>query len=356
MKRNLFIIFLWCFAATTAFPQITIDFQLNEDKLQDTCYFEIDYGQQATFSVTTSGEPDRKGQIPVQLALENGSYDYYFYLFDHVWDKKQLKKEYIHIEKGYPGENTLKVENIKLSGKCEIDMFGKYNFPDILVEEGKTYKCMIPIHLVKPKPGLFCRKRKMLERHIDCTIAISVEVKDHIYERLESSCDSLSRALDTALTLNEFCTHPQHKPSFDEQSKRFTDANSELRSQIERHLDKKGWSKDSKKRQSYEALLDSLDEMDNALKNYKYVCTKHDEKKHSCGYCKLSLEQIYNRLNRLYIDLHNGTIQKKDIMKEVNSLYKCCTDSTCAKHAQAWKKGDRYKTAIIEFYNNIKNY
>lgn len=357
MKKSILIIFLWCFAVTATFSQVTIDFQLSEDKLQDQALFEINHDQHATFSVTTTGEPDHNGMIPVQLVLENGSYDYYFYLFDHVWDKKQLRKDYVHIEKGYVGETTLKVENIELSDKCEIEMFHKYTFPDILVEEGKTYECMIPIHLVKPKPGLFCAKRRMLHSHIDCTIHISVEAKDKAYESLKTSCDTLSLALGNALALEEFCTHPKHKPSFAEQTKRFTDASQDLRDIINRTLFDKNLSKDSKKYKRYEALRATLDSLDLAFENYKYVCPKCKAiKKHSCGYCKLSLEEIYNRLNRLYINLHNGTVQKESIMKEVNSLYRCCTDASCAKHAQAWKKGDPYKTAIIEFYNKIKDY
>ena len=98
--------------------------------------------------------------------------------------------------------------------------------------------------------------------------------------------------------------------------------------------------------------------MDTALEQYKNET--HDCGQHTsdpvCRYCKLSLDQIYNMLNRHYMDLHNGTVQKEDIIKEVNALYKCCTDHTTAKHARQWKSGDPHKAGIIEYYNKIKNY
>ena len=95
--------------------------------------------------------------------------------------------------------------------------------------------------------------------------------------------------------------------------------------------------------------------MDTALEQYKHDCGKHNVRRHSCGYCNLSLQEIYNKLNRHYMDLHNGKVQKSAVMREVNALYKCCTDPT-SKHAQQWRSGDPYKAGIIEFYNKIKDY
>lgn len=46
---------------------------------------------------------------------------------------------------------------------------------------------------------------------------------------------------------------------------------------------------------------------------------------------------------------------KAKVMNEVNALYKCCTDTSCSKHAAAWKSGSEYKSKIIERYNRISN-
>lgn len=362
MKKILFAIIACCLAITSAFPQIAIDFKLSEDKTHDEeAIFDYSENEHGRIFVKIKGEPDSQGRTPVQLELENSSSLYRFLLFDRAWTKKELKKNHVVMEKNFGGETSMKVENIKLvneNGFNEIVPNERYTFPEILVEEEKTYECKIPIHLTKPKPGLFCKKRKKLHSIIDCTVRISVDNKDEVYDKLKRECDSLLLAFNGALAREEFCTNPLHRPPFEVQTDAYTSANQNLRDRIRRPLYEKGWSKDSKRYKRYEALLASLDKMDTALeryKNEKHECGKVHVKKHSCAYCNLSLQQIYNKLNRHYMDLHNGTVQKSAVIREVNALYKCCTDPT-SKHAPQWRSGDPYKAGIIEFYNKIKDY
>ena len=97
--------------------------------------------------------------------------------------------------------------------------------------------------------------------------------------------------------------------------------------------------------------------MNLAKSNYQHYCRIHDGKViieggGTCRYCSLSLQEIYNRLNRHYINLYNGEVQKSAIINEVNALYRCGTTHSNAKRAN----GDSYKARITEFYNKIKNY
>ena len=124
---------------------------------------------------------------------------------------------------------------------------------------------------------------------------------------------------------------------------------------------KNHWKPESSKYQNYVELLAALDGMDAAIEEYKesnYDCgdkTRH-KTVHSCTYCKRSLEEIYNLLDRHYRNLYNRKVEKKDIIKDVNMLYNCCKDPSCAKHASQWRKGGLIKDKIIERYNQIKDF
>ena len=360
MRKFLFVIMACCLAVNTAFAQLTIETFLNEEKPQDVVSFDINDHEQGTFFIEINGETDDQGRTPVLIGLENNSYTYSFLLFDRTWSEKDLRKSYIVIDKNFGGRTSVKVQNIELlneNGFNEVKTYDRYTFPVILVEEGKTYDCKIPIHLAKPKPGIFCKKRKKLYSMIDCTIRVSVENKDVVYENLKSECDSIHEAVNRAIDREEFCTNPLHRPSFDVQTEKYVETIHRLRDRVRPTLNE--LPEDSKKHARYEALLISLYQMEDALQQYKgeqHDCGKPHVRKHSCNYCKLSLEQIYNRLNALYIDLYNGTVQRAEIMKEVEDLYKCCSDPTCAKHSKQWKNNDPLKAKIIEFYNKIKSY
>lgn len=360
MKKTLFAFLACCLVASSAFAQLSIEPQLSEDNPQHEEPIEIDGHEQGIiFIIKINGEPDSHGRTPVQIELENNSDIYEFLLFDHAWDKKELQKQQIHFEKGFVGKSTLPIENIKLnsyqSNLIQPYSDKTYKFPDILIDEGQVYECKIPIHLAKPAPCLFQPNKKKLQRIIECTIRVSVDKKDKTYEKLKRECDSLFAVVEKALEREDFCTNPNHRPSFDMQTEPYTSASRELRDVVRQPLYNEGWPKESKKYQRYKALLESLDEMDYMFERYKEE--KHDCGMHklpTCGNCKLSLAQIYNRLNSLYMDLHNGDKQKLEAVKEANGLYRCA--KTHSTHAKQWKSGDPYATGIEEFYQKIKNY
>ena len=164
MKKVLFAIIACCLAVTSAFSQITFDFKLNEDKPQDVGAL-IDYHNElGRIFIKINGGPDEQGLTPVQIELENNSDSYDFLLFDRTWSKKELRKTWnVYLEKGI-GDNVLPVNNIYLDiyrSNLIRSSGEKYTFPDVFVEEGKTEEYKIPIHLIKSKPSLFNKKKKM---------------------------------------------------------------------------------------------------------------------------------------------------------------------------------------------------
>ena len=356
MRKALFMLLACCLTTCTAFAQFTQEIQLNEGKPQCEIPIDLNGDEQGRFFIKVNGEPDDQGRTPVQIELENSSNNYDFLLFDHTWSKKELRKQKIHLDKGYTGESTLAVENIELDvnqGYLIPSNSGKrYIFPVVLVEEEKTYECKIPIHLAKPKPNWFCKKKKKLYDIITYPLQITVDIKDKAYEKLEHSCDSLTKAFYEDVERKVFCTNQRHRPGFEDQVLKYTCEEQNLRNQINRQLADKTLSTHSKKYKRYTALLDSLDKMNQAKNNYEHDCGRHKVTNPSCGYCSLSLQEIYNRLNRHYINLYNGEVQKTAIINEVNALYRCGTTHSNAKRTN----GDSYKARIIEFYNKIKKY
>lgn len=362
MKKILFAFLACCLVASSAFAQLSFETQLSEDKPEDIATIkDYDGNEHGRIFIRINDEPDSRGLTPVQIELENNSDIYEFLLFDHAWDKKELRKQQIHFEKGFGGKSTLPIENIDLNNSQShlIQRYSgeTYKFPDILIDEGQVYECKIPIHLAKPARCLFQPNKKKLHSIIECTIRVSVDKKDETYKQLKREYDSLLAAVEEALEREEFCTNANHRPSFDKQIEPYITASRELRDVVRQPLYSEGWPKESKKYQRYKALLESLDEIDymfEKYKNEKHECSQDTIKPPTCDNCKLSLEQIYNRLNSLYMDLYNGDKQKSEVEKEANRLYRCAKSHST--HAKQWKSGDPYTTSIEEFYQKIKNY
>lgn len=361
MKKPIFVLIAFCFAISSAFAQITFEPKLSEDHPEEEAAIpDHQDNEVGRIFVRINGMPDDQGRTPVQIELENKSEVYDFLLFDRARSKKELRREWkIYFDKRFPGESTIPVEMISLdefqSRLIPRNSFMRYTFRDILVEEGHVYECKIPIHMTKPKGR--SKRKKVLQSIIECTIRVSVDNRDEVYEKLKSECDSLTIALNEALAREEFCTHPNHPLSFEAQTWNFTIACHDLKEQISRPLFDKSLPSDSKKFVRYQALLDSLNKMDIVIEKYKqekHECGKERVKTASCRYCSLSFEEIYNRLDRYYKDLYNKEKQKSEVMRDVNALYNCCKSH--AKHSKKWNSSNPYKARIEEVYNKIKNY
>ena len=363
MKKALFAILACCLAVSSAIAQVPFDIQLSEDHPHDEVPIEINGYEQGHIFINIQGEPDYQGRTPVRIELENRASGYDFLLCDRSWNKKDLQKQKIIFDKGYAGKSTLPVDRLKLDGYQDnpipCNTGRRYTFPDIFVVEGEIYECKIPIHLLKPAPGLFCKNRKKLHSMVPCVIRISVDTKDTDYETLQFQCDSLRNALDQALDYEDFCTHPRHDPSFEEQIEPYLDGYFELKNEIFSHLDK--CPKESKKYKRYEALLDTVYKMEEKAKDdiEQYRSEKHDCGGHkiiapaNCKYCTWTLEAIWKRMSNLYFDLRNTKKTKEEALKEARALYNCCTNHK--KQERQWKTSE-YKKGIEDYYNSIKNY
>lgn len=361
MKKSLFTIIACCLAIGTLFAQAPYPINLTEEKRQDEIPIR-DHGdnEHGRIFISINGETDDRGNTPVSIQLQNTSYDYDFLLCDHAWNKKELRKQFIHFDKRYAGESTKSVENVGLKNPKVLNIIsnnsdGKYTFTNVYVEEGKELEVKIPVHLLKPKPGLFCRKRKMLYGAILCTLRITVDTKDPVYEKLQMEYDSLFKAFTAALDHEEFCTHPKHDPSLDEQTEEYFDMRQNLENQIWESYQK--CQPGSKKSNRYEGLYDAIHEMrhqmEDRLEHYKHDCGQHKIAPATCKYCDRSLEEISRLMENLYYDLFNGVKTKPEVLKEARKLYHCCINHK--KQDRQWNSSE-YKKTIMDYYNSIKNW
>ena len=357
MKKSLFVIIACCFAVSTAFAQSPFDFHLNEDKSSDEKPLEINGYVQGHFVIKTIGEPDEEGFTPVQIELQHSSNEYEFLLFDWDWPQKELRKQCVVLNKNLVAKDSQSVKKVELLNKGninEVERYSSYIFPVIRIPEDGKYECKIPIHLAKTKFGLFCSNKKKIYDILYCTIKISVDNRDEVYEKLENECNTLLHDFNEALDRHDFCINPLHQKPFEEQTEMYIEAKEDLVDSISSYLSNKGWPKGSKKYNRYAALLDSLNRMDVALENYNYDCGEHQPKKQiSCRYCKLSLEDIWKRMNRLYLDLYIKKKQKPEVLKEAKALYNCGTNHK--KQERQWKNS-AYKKSIEDYYKSIKDY
>ena len=363
MKKNLFAIVACCFAVNAVFAQVPSEISLSEEKPQDEIHISdknnnLEYGR---IFIRMMDEPNNQGNTPVRIELQNTSDVYDFLICDHAWDKKELRKSSIIIDKGYTGESTQSVKNIGLKGSIIIPSNSdeKHIFPNVYVGEGQEEVIRIPIHLVKPKPGLsglFCKKRKKLCDVIHYTLRITVNTRDRVYENLQVEYDSLWGAFEAALAREEFCANPKHDLSLEDQAEDYFNERQEMESKVGNYFEK--CSPNSKKFARYEALYDSVHEMkrkmENRLAHYSHDCGMHKPTVlKSCKYCSLSLEEISKKMVNLYYDLYNETREQAEVLREARSLYSCCISHK--RQERQWSTSE-YKKTIEDNYKRIKDY
>lgn len=359
MKKKIFAIVACCLAVNALFAQVPFPINLSEEKSQYEIPIQVNNYEHGRLFIKMIGEPDNQGKTPVKIELQNTSYDYVFLICDHSWDKKELRKHLIHLDKKYKGESTQSVENVVMKGMDNLipgksDV--KYTFPNVYVEEGKELQVKIPVHLLKPKPGLFCKKRKMLLDVIPYTLCITVETRDQVYENLYEEYDTLYKAFKAALDRKEFCSNPKHGMSLEDQAEDYFNERQVLENKVGEYYD--NCIAGSKKFNRYDALYDSVHEMKrkmvDKLAQYKHDCGGHEPTvPRTCRYCSLSLEDISKQMVNLYLDLYNKDKTKAEVLPIANALHNCCINHK--KQVRQWDTSE-YKKTIEDNYKSIKNY
>ena len=357
-----------CLAVSPAFCQNSLSITLSDEHLNHEISIPSFNASELGRISFVKGETDANDNATVGITIENNSNEFRFLLFNEYYGQSELRKHKPRIVFGklFPGTSIEKVEGV---GLTEIKVFpddqndfatmydNVFEFPKVVIKEGESQAVTMPLYLAKRKKFLFCDRLELVGK-IDFSFSVTVQQSDKDYDRIKAECDNIDLFVDDLEDNKFICTHPSHRPSYKKQIEPYTNRIQELQDEINQKLNNRRHPITDTKREQYKNLLNLLERDQEYLSSgYKHDCGKHTT--HSCPYCKLTLEQIFRKLDNNYIELKNADAEefeakKKAIMKEVNALYKCCIDPTCTKHAAQWKKGGQIKQKIDERFEQLK--
>lgn len=292
----------------------------------------------------------------VKLELENLDESKALLLFDRAYDEKTVKKmpTSMTFDKTFGGTKNKRVIDPyeQANQPMLLKPSDKFTLPLVEVQGGAPQVCRLPIYIAKFK-GKKMNKLILLEKQV-IELSVEVELKPSAeYVGFKDEVDRLSRTIS-------ICPNSKHKPSEAKQREDCQEKIDALKQKIDAAIQNHGWPTDSRAYARYNELKTTLDGID--LDSHVRDCGRHKvptpRKGHSCSYCSLSLQQIYHQLDDIYKRIYSSSDRKgtkAKLMGQVNALYRCCTDSSCSKHASQWKSGgDGYKSKITERYNRIK--
>lgn len=365
MKKSLFAIVALClFCSTSLLAQHDqeLPVQLSEENPHYTKEW-VDQDNNPNLRISVEkGETDANGDTQVTLEIENIDQQWVFWLFGKANDEKELKKNYVPRRIQYDdsfgphGKTEIyQIPNEKYANDYRIDNLSRSHSFNFTAKEDETIICKLPIYYAQDKNGFLCR-RTLLYSKMVITLSITVENEtDEEYGRLSQQCDSLIDCVAKA----SFCRHRLHQPKLEKQKEPYLKTRNDLIEKIEAILENNNWAKGSRNYRLYHALDDKLDDIEDMIED-REVEDCGDAKKHvaphSCNYCKWTLNQIYNQLDRYNKQLDNGDKTKAEVIKEVKQLYKCYQNGPKTASNKRKEQQQQYKTKIEGLYNKINSY
>lgn len=306
---------------------------------------------------------DEFGQVLIEI--ENLDEQKILALFHQPYKEKEVKKlkpsfQYDKLFGGTKGKRVIDPYNLETGQDVFIEPSNKYQLAAFNAPADKEMAVTLPIYLSKPKEGIvqkiLGKEKLLLLRKQVIELDITVELKPSAeYLGLLDEYKKLKKDVDNAV----FCTNKKHRPGVEGQKEPYQKRMDELTAKIDAAISAHGWSANDGGYQRFNAIKEDISKID--LSKQEGICRTHrpnqDRPKHQCGYCSLSLQQIYHKLDDLYKKIYTSNDRaatKASVMGQVNGLYNCCVDPNCEKHASAWSNGGDYKNKIIERYNRIQ--
>lgn len=198
------------------------------------------------------------------------------------------------------------------------------------------------------KKGAYNINYKIIEEHL---YNVHVEVvgwseDDPTYVKTKNAVDSFISSLEGV----RFCYNKKHSPSLKEQQRPFQEKKDSLIKVTSDIRQQSYWLSTDDPHIAYTKLIEKLNDVN--LNNMTYDCGEHKVKPkgHSCSFCSLRAQEIYQRLDDLYQQLYAGKLTKEQALKTAKSLYNCYQQN------KKRKKDSSYGTKISRFYNSIVNY
>ncbi|MGN0236879.1 MAG: hypothetical protein ACI4AK_02145 [Lepagella sp.] len=300
----------------------------------------------------------------VRVVVENTTQypPYSLLIFRKDTEEKYLKQSRPKIEfsKKFPG-----VKNHRIARGCPEGYKTMYILTpsetdtlysiDVSHTSPKEYR--LPIYLAKYKPKDLLKKGKtnikyeILEEYI-FNVVITVEgwtEDDETYVNMKQKVEAFLSSLNSL----SLCESPKHQPNFADQKKKYQDKINSLIEEITDIIESNGWMKKDRAHIAYSELINKLSSID--LDKYATVCNKHktyrgDVNRNSCKYCKMSSQQIYHKLDKVYQALYSNNITKQNAINSVKGMY------NCYQRHKGSNRDRSYDSKISSFYNRIVSY
>lgn len=350
MIKKISILFVLIFSLTVASfaadQQISV--KLYDDKQPSDTTIRVD----DNISIRVKGEKlSNVEKVRATVTLGNEFDDKWLLLFIGKYDKKNLKNlnPKVKFNELFPADSTVGNGTLGCNRYIEPKVNEQMCTVDVKVGEKKEFELPIYVSEYKEKKylfGLWKTKELIIREKKIVTLKFEIESKPKDDEKkklndFKAACDSLINELDTVW----FCNNPKHKPSLEEQKKKYEGKIKELSNKIHNNRKNLYFSSDSIGKE-HTKLLEKLD----SIQFNERDCGKHAYANlHRCEYCSLSLEKIYENLDDIYLEIYNGKAKKEDYMKIVEAMYKC------AQIHGNWKKSE-YKELIKDVYKYIKEH
>lgn len=311
-----------------------------------------------TFEYMNPNGYDPKVRVIVENITQNPPYAILMFRNDKRAQELKKGKPKIEFVKTYPGDkNSRKVIGCREINQ-NVDIILAANTDTIFTIDASFTSpkdITLPLYVAKYKAKDLKKGKNninytILEEHIyDIHIQVVGWTKeDPTYVSVKKGVESFVSSLKDVT----FCDNKKHKPSWEEQQRPYQEKKDSLINVIDKILETHSeWMTIDAPHIAYSDLKNELKSIN--LNKMLVDCGKHERpipSGHSCSYCSLSTQDIYQRLDDLYQQLYAGKISKEQAVKTAKGLY------NCYQQYKKRKKDSSYGAKISRFYNSIVNY
>lgn len=352
MKR--FVLLLLCLCTSffiLADERIRIKIAANKEPKEETresCHLSI-----------SATSPSNSDDDRITILIENKEEEHLFFLFNHSYTEKDLKKLNIRFDKKSYGSTDRRLKSCNsVDGDDAIQIGPQDKHLLKFRADVNPTEIELPIYIAKYKNS---KKNKflILRREI---ISLNVEIEkeeeadDNGYERLYEAYNNLMSDLEE----QSFCPNKRHSPSLSEQERPYKERIDEIKDEIADIKSAHGWRDNDRKYEQYKELLEKLENIN--FRIYEKDCRKHKAsysnsniRSHNCSYSSWSAEKVLSSLVQIYKKLDNGRISKESAVEKAKSIRRECTNKACPLYGKMNKATD-IKKEVEEYYNSIINY
>lgn len=317
--------------------KVTLNSDTNKEQM-----IELPY---ANIFVSIKGIDD-DGNANISIEVENIHEANSLILFDRAYDEKTIKKmkPSLIYDKIFGGSKGARViENGKdIKSMFRIRSSEREEVTSLMADGEHNLTCRMPIYIAKNKDKKGA-KLLLLEKTV-LELDIEVQIKpDEVYLNFNDTYNQLIEDIQK----EKFCTNKNHKgTSYQKLKKQYEDKIAELKDQITNTVKTRDYKPSSNGYKKFMEIAEKLDSID--IESYKVDHCSLDAvatPAHSCKYCNLSYKQLHDKLQNIYIQIHNGK-NKASFMAEVKAI-KACIDSNKKR------KNDGARARCLKDYEDI---